>query len=138
MPRSLDLDDAIYDEEHDSAVPEQSQKDRGAVFCLVGAALLALGTVLPIASAGGQSVSLIGRGDGWLLFGLAILTAVLVFRARSWVLLSGLLAGVFVVYQLVTLAETLERTTSAQLAWGWPPMFIALGLIFWGYLSSPG
>lgn len=139
MPLSLDLDDAIYDEKATDAEPELPQKDPGAVFCLARAALLALGVALPVLFIGPRSVSLLstGNGDGWVLLILAVLTAVLVFPARTWVLISGLLAAAFVVHKLVTISDVVEDSTASQLAWGWIPLFINFGLIFWDHLTLP-
>lgn len=137
MAQLPDLDDAFYDEEADASELEQPQLDHGAVFCWAGAALLAVGAFLPVVSIGSRSLSLWGTGDGWVLLALAALTALFVPLARAWVLLSGVLAAAFVVYKLVTLSDTLSDGTSSPLEWGWLPLFVSFGLIFWGYLNSP-
>ena len=49
----------------------------------------------------------------------------------------GAVAAAFVVYKLVTLSDALSDGTSSPLEWGWLPLFVSFGLIFWGYLNSP-
>lgn len=143
MTQPPELDEAtrtrIRAEEAYRAELRRPGTDQGAVLCLVGAALLAVGTFLPAVSVAALSVSLVGtgKGDGLVLLTLAVLTAVFVPLARPWVLFSGLLAAGFLVYKLVTLITAMSGSTFSQLGWGWAPMFLGVGLMLWGCLTPP-